>query len=351
MAGHPYTGSLYRMAGIASNSGFGAAKGGLLVSALVALIAVTACQPDFPTGTLAVGDASLAKGGPGGGGGGGGGGGVAPTITATDPASTVQDTTLDVSIIGTGFTNGAKAKWSLAGDTTQVIVKSTKVVSADRIVARITVPVTAAVGSYDVIVTLSNGKQGVGAEMFAVQTRPLYKFRFISGITAAGDGELTSDWFPAQGVRLKLNNPWISLAFTDVTINLTNYTHGNVTLGQCAEFIANYQLTLDIADWDIAGLPGRSYAGTWRGSLNIGSGYLAFDGDRVGAAGGIHNAVTQSNLTIETKDPNDDWFRQEVQNAPLKFSGISTPDGNPTPNSELACINYTIEARKTTLIP
>lgn len=336
------------MAGIASNSSFGAAKGGLLVSALVALIAVTACQPDSPTGTLAVGDVGLAKGGGGGSGGGGGGGSVAPTITATDPASTVQDTTLDVAIIGSGFTTGAKAKWSLAGDTTQVIVKSTKVVGADRIIARITVPVTAAVGSYDVIVTLSNGKQGVGAEMFAVQTRPVYKFRFVT--LSAAEGEITSDWFPSQGIRLKLNNPWISLEFSDVTISLNNVTHGDVTLGQCAYFISKYQLPLDMANWDIAGTT-RSYAGTWRGAVTIGSGYLAFDGDRVGAAGGIHNAVTQNNMQIETKDPNDDWFRQEVRNAAFKFSGISTPDGSPTPNSELACVNYTIEARKTTLIP
>jgi hypothetical protein len=340
------------MTGIASRSRFSAVKGGVLATALMALI-VVACQPDHPTGPYLAGEVSLAKGGAGGG---GGGGSVGPTITATDPASTVQDTTLDVAIIGTGFTNGAKATWSLAGDTTQIIVKSTKVVSADRIIARISVPVTAAVGSYDVIVTLSNGKKGVGAEMFTVETRPFYRFRFISGITAAGDGEITSDWFPAEGIRLKVNNPWISLGFNDVTINLNNFTHGDVTLGQCAYFISRFALPLDIVNWDI-GTTTRSYAGTWRGTVNIGSGYLAFDGDRVvggvvvPAAGGIHNAVTQDNVTFETTGPNDDWFRQEVRNAPLKFSGISSPDGAPTTNSELACVNYTIEARKVTLIP
>jgi hypothetical protein len=134
---------------------------------LVTLILFMACQPDSPTGTLPVGEVGLAKGG--GSGGGGGGGGVAPTVTATDPTSAVRDTTIDVTIMGSGYTNGAKATWSLAGDTSLVHVKSTKVVASDRIVARIEVPASAPVASYDVEVTLTNGKKGVGAEMFEVQ--------------------------------------------------------------------------------------------------------------------------------------------------------------------------------------
>jgi hypothetical protein len=73
-----------------------------------------------------------------------------------------------VTIFGTGFSTGAKATWSLAGDTTQVHVKSTKVVSSTQLTARIVVPATAPLASYDVEVTLLGGKKGVGAEMFEV---------------------------------------------------------------------------------------------------------------------------------------------------------------------------------------
>jgi hypothetical protein len=90
-------------------------------------------------------------------------------VTATDPAATVRDTMIDVTVFGSGFTTGAKATWSLAGDTSLVHVKSTKVVASDRLIARVEVPATAPIGAYDVEVTLSNGKKGVGAEMFEVQ--------------------------------------------------------------------------------------------------------------------------------------------------------------------------------------
>jgi hypothetical protein len=131
-----------------------------------AVVLGSACQLDSPTGMSRVGDVGLAKGGPGGGG--GGGGDVAPTVTATDPTFAVRDTTVDVTIIGSGFTTGAKATWSLAGDTSLVHVKSTKVIAPDRLIARIEVPLAAPVATYDVEVTLSNGKKGVGAEMFDV---------------------------------------------------------------------------------------------------------------------------------------------------------------------------------------
>lgn len=130
------------------------------VSATVAV--ALSCHSDVPTEVGGLGGVSLAKGG------GGSAGGASPTVTSTNPASAHQDTTIDVSIFGSGFTTGAKATWSLGGDTTKVHVKSTKVVSSGEILARIEVPATAPVASYDVVVTLSNGKKGVGAEKFEV---------------------------------------------------------------------------------------------------------------------------------------------------------------------------------------
>ena len=131
----------------------------------VLLGVMVGCEADAPTSAaVVVESASLAKGGPGG----GGGSTVAPTVGSVAPTAAAQDTILDVDIFGSGFTNGAAATWSLAGDTTRVHVKSTKFVSSTQLTARIEVPSTAPVASYDIVVMLIGGKKGVGAELFEV---------------------------------------------------------------------------------------------------------------------------------------------------------------------------------------
>ncbi len=89
-------------------------------------------------------------------------------VTAASPSMAPQDTTLDVTINGSGFGTGARAVWSLNGDTTQVHVKSTRVVSATQVVATVIVPLAAPVASYSIEVALPGGKKGVGAELFIV---------------------------------------------------------------------------------------------------------------------------------------------------------------------------------------
>jgi hypothetical protein len=130
---------------------------------IVVLVASAGCEADSATSArVEVRSVSLAKGG--------GSGGTSGTlaVTSTAPASTRQDTIVDVHVYGSGFTSGAAATWSLAGDTTKVHVQSTKFVSSGQLVARIVVPTNAPVASYDVAVALIGGKKGVGAELFAV---------------------------------------------------------------------------------------------------------------------------------------------------------------------------------------
>jgi hypothetical protein len=130
------------------------------VIAILLLVTLVGCQPDAPTSArVEVRSASLAKGG---------GSTSTLAVTATAPTSAKQDTTVDVNVYGSGFTSGAAATWSLAGDTTQVHVQSTRFVNSGQLVARIVVPSAAPVASYDVVVTLIGGKKGVGAELFAV---------------------------------------------------------------------------------------------------------------------------------------------------------------------------------------
>ena len=121
--------------------------------------ALAACQVDSPTtARVEVHGVSLGKGA----------GTNALGVTSTLPTSARQDTTLDVNIYGSGFTSGAAATWSLAGDTTKVHVQSTKFVNQGQLIARLLVPAAAPVASYDVVVMLIGGKKGVGAELFAV---------------------------------------------------------------------------------------------------------------------------------------------------------------------------------------
>jgi hypothetical protein len=130
--------------------------------ASVALLLLLGCSGDTSTLAPVRSDADMAVRASG------GGSGAAPTVTSASPATAPQDTAIAVTVSGTGFKQGARAQWALAGDTTQVIVQSTKVTSSTELVAQLLVPSTAATGSYDIVVTNSDGKKGVGAEKFTV---------------------------------------------------------------------------------------------------------------------------------------------------------------------------------------
>lgn len=109
-------------------------------------------------------------------------------VTATSPSTAPQDTTLDVAISGSGFGTGARAVWSLNGDTSLVHVKSTRVVSATQLVATIIVPITAPVAQYSVEVALPGGKKGVGAELFTVtEADPTADFTIDNALMVRSD--------------------------------------------------------------------------------------------------------------------------------------------------------------------
>jgi len=188
-----------------------------------------------------------------------------------------------------------------------------------------------------------------------------YKLRFVSGVNPAGDGEIQSLWFPNAGVTLNTRSPWKGLTVSGATITLVNSTHGDWSATSCASFF-DKGYPVNVTTWDVASTaPVLSFAGSWYGTLTISqtSGTsVAFDGDRVvdgvvtPSAGGIHNVVG-GNSAVETRDPtgNNDWFRIELRDTGLKFGSDSSPDGISNPvGAEVACANFTIEARKTSLI-
>jgi len=116
----------------------------------------------------------------------------APTVTATAPDTAVQDTTLDVQVSGSGFDVGSTAQWLLAGvaDTT-VKTNSTRYVSHSSLVANITISKNAVPAKYDVAVTTSTGKKGIGTELFVIQLRDpsaIFSVDDAAGMMVTSDG-------------------------------------------------------------------------------------------------------------------------------------------------------------------
>jgi hypothetical protein len=95
-------------------------------------------------------------------------------VTSADPASTYQGTiSLDVTVSGSGFDNSAKAQFFVTGTTNPggVIVKKVQFRNSKELIATIDVADTAVVTSFDILVTLSDGRKGKGTTLFAVQSK------------------------------------------------------------------------------------------------------------------------------------------------------------------------------------
>ncbi len=95
-----------------------------------------------------------------------------PTVRATDPDSATVDTTLNVRVLGGGFDAGSRANWAIKGVVSdKIVTNSTRFVSSTELVANITIARTAILGRYDVMVTTSSGKGGIGTELFVVTAK------------------------------------------------------------------------------------------------------------------------------------------------------------------------------------
>ena len=94
---------------------------------------------------------------------------TALAVSSTSPAFGDQGTTVDVHILGSGFTAGAQATWLLHGVAdNHVHTNNTTYVSSTELVANITIATDATLAFWDVQVALSNGKNGVGSDAFEV---------------------------------------------------------------------------------------------------------------------------------------------------------------------------------------
>jgi len=90
-------------------------------------------------------------------------------VDSTVPDNGPRGATLDVRVLGSGYSRGSRADFALDGVVgANVVTNSTRYVKATELVANITIAPDAVLDLYDVIVTTSNGRKGVGIESFAV---------------------------------------------------------------------------------------------------------------------------------------------------------------------------------------
>jgi probable HAF family extracellular repeat protein len=95
-----------------------------------------------------------------------------PTVKSTSPDTATVDSTLSVHVFGSGFDAGSRAQWALQGvPSSKVVTNSTQFVSATELVANITIAPDATLASYDVMVTTSSGKGGIGTELFVITAK------------------------------------------------------------------------------------------------------------------------------------------------------------------------------------
>ena len=96
-------------------------------------------------------------------------GGGDPTVTAADPSEAPQDCTLNIRVIGTNYDQGSRVDFVRAGVVDpKVQVKSTTYLSSTELVANVSIAADADPVFYDVMVTKSTGKKGIGTEKFTV---------------------------------------------------------------------------------------------------------------------------------------------------------------------------------------
>ncbi len=93
-----------------------------------------------------------------------------PTITGVVPDSSIRGVTLDITVDGSGFDPGAVVGLERQGTPgAGITTNSTTFVNSRRLIANITIAADADPGKYDVAVTTSRGRKGVGIELFAVE--------------------------------------------------------------------------------------------------------------------------------------------------------------------------------------
>lgn len=95
-------------------------------------------------------------------------------VTSADPSSALQGTvSLDVAVTGNGFDSTALVQFLVTGTTNPggITVKKVAVRGSKKLIATIDVADTAVVDKFDIVVTLSDGRNGKGTTLFKVEKK------------------------------------------------------------------------------------------------------------------------------------------------------------------------------------
>lgn len=128
---------------------------------LVGLLACSETEPADPASPSVL----AAKGG-------GGGGGPGPKVKEAVPNEAPQGTNLVVRVIGSGFDRGSTVLFLLDCDTAlKMVVESSEFIDEQNLDVDVTIDPLADVASYDIEVTTTRGKKGIGSEKFSVRLK------------------------------------------------------------------------------------------------------------------------------------------------------------------------------------
>jgi uncharacterized membrane protein len=93
-------------------------------------------------------------------------------VTGTNPARAPQDTTLDVHVLGSGFDRGSSIDFLRDGVVDPKLhVNKVTYKTGGELIANVTITADAETVPYDVAVTTSKGKKGIGTELFIVEVK------------------------------------------------------------------------------------------------------------------------------------------------------------------------------------
>ncbi len=178
---------------------------------LVLMLALSCVGPTDGTDPVL----QAAKGGPSGGG--------EPVVDAADPSEAPQDTTLDVRVLGSNFDRGSSVEFLLDEQpTAHIRTNGTTYRNSRELIANITVSQDAVTSAYDIAVTTSGGKKGIGIEKFTVRQKGQWQAPVLTVTMREGSGG--TDAVRADDV---VNSPYVGEAHIASNGNLMFWLSSN----------------------------------------------------------------------------------------------------------------------------
>ena len=258
---------------------------------------------------------------------------VGLAVASASPAFGDQGVTIDVHVLGSGFTAGAQATWLLHGaPDAHVHTNKTTFVSSTELVANITIASDATLAFWDVQVALAGGKNGVGSELFEVTSAQI-----LGSGTPGGDARVFGVSESGAQIAGYASGAWVY-----------DQDAGMISLGQGQAMAVDPLGTL-VGGKDGAGLPTvwiRQSAAAWipqhvpsllspagtsgrlQGAARAADGTLLLTGFDTWANNSKPSSPLHHRVALWTRDQTGQW--QELEYAlPAGFGGGAGIDVNP----------------------